>query len=93
MYRRDGRVHLQRRHFELIAATLLELRHGWLDDADHFRICEHFAAALERTNGQFDSQRFIDASRGVKAAKLAADKSESDWTHWKRQAKKLAKES
>lgn len=59
-------------HFEFIASTL---RQADLDAPDHAWLVKLFAERLAWTNGMFDAQRFIHASKlphvdGTKSEKL-----------------------
>jgi hypothetical protein len=54
---------MQRRHFELIAATIREMRtEPAPDKATLDMVASEFARALKATNGRFDAERFIAAT-------------------------------
>jgi hypothetical protein len=60
-------VSLQKRHFEYIADTILELK-AVLLPAEHQLVAAQFASRLRATNYQFKTERFMDRSLGVPKA-------------------------
>lgn len=65
-------VNLQRRHFEYIADTLLELKGRsdvGLTDEQHAKVVAWFAHKLASTNFGFKHQRFYDRSCGIPKAR------------------------
>lgn len=51
--------HMQRRHFEFIAETIL--RSNW-DENTRMKVATEFAGRLRLTNANFDTARFIEAA-------------------------------
>jgi hypothetical protein len=62
-------VSLQKRHFEFLANAILDLR-SVLTPTEHRRVAEHFAYRLHVTNPNFSTERFLDWSLGIAAAKI-----------------------
>lgn len=55
---------MQRRHFEMIAETIKDLRREPAADQPTIEmVAREFARALARTNPRFDTERFVEATR------------------------------
>lgn len=52
---------MERRHFELIAKIIADLRAAGLDESEHACVTRNFARQLAPTNPAFNRARFLKA--------------------------------